>query len=102
MDACAGVDQGDGYDCYGQCVAPTCISPYLSPTQRADLLARLSVKAPITLAERVAIQSGALGVEAMALLAQYPQGLPEVRVTASPWLFVLGALALLLIFSESN
>lgn len=92
MPACAGVDQGDGYDCYGQPVftASGPVVPFFSETQKAELWTRLTTGGALTLTEVAAIRGGLFGQPGVARLNDRAQSLPTVNVTATAptWLFV--------------
>lgn len=98
---CAGVDQGDGYDCYGQPVfGSSSVVPFFSGPQLAVMYGKLKSGAPLTLAEQVAIRSGILGAEAAEMLAARSGGaqpLPTVNVTADRGLLILVLLVVALI-----
>jgi hypothetical protein len=95
---CAGVDQGDGFDCYGQPVfdAPVVV-PYYSPVQKAAVWARLTNGEPLTLTEVAAIRGGLFGQPGIVQLNERGQSLPGVNVTATaPTWLVLAALFFLI------
>ena len=94
MAGCAGIDQGDGFDCYGQPVidAPVVI-PYYSVTQKAALWARLTNGEPLTLTDVAAIRGGLFGQSGVTRLNERGQSLPTVNVTATaPTWLVFAAL----------
>lgn len=85
QEPCAGIDTGNGYDCYGQPVGDN-VSPYYSETQKAALWARLTNGEPLTLTEIASIRNGLFGQSGIAWLDRRTggaQGLPTVNVTAS-------------------
>lgn len=92
-NGCAGVDQGDGFDCYGVPVHEN--DPRtrrLTGVEIADVWQRLRRTEPqfYTLEERAHIRAGTFGEEGLALyLTQVPdagvQPLPVVPVVGEPW-----------------
>lgn len=99
-NGCAGVDQGDGFDCYGVPVDPD--DPRtrrLTGGEIADVERRLALLEPqfYTLEERAHIRAGTFGAEGLALYRAQTgdaQGLPTVTVTADE-VGMLGAILLL-------
>jgi hypothetical protein len=85
QEPCAGVDQGDGFDCYGQPVGDN-VSPYYSETQKAALWTRLTSGDTLTLTEIASIRNGLFGQAGITWLSRRNGGaqpLPTVHVTAS-------------------
>jgi len=86
VEPCAGVDTGDGFDCYGQPVfgASGPVVPYYSESQKAALWGRLTGGEPLTLTEIAAIRAGLFGQPGVARLNERGiSPLPTVNVTAA-------------------
>lgn len=104
LDPCAGIDQGDGYDCYGQPVGDTA-SPYFSETQKAALWTRLTNGDPLTLTEIAAIRNGLFGQSGITWLDRRTGGaqpLPAVNVTASRGGVIAAVLVVLFLLSRRS
>lgn len=99
-NGCAGIDAGDGFDCYGVPVAPN--DPRtrrLTGVEIADVWRRLRLTTPqrYTFEEQAHLRAGTFGDEGRALWVtqggQMGQPLPTVSVIASmTWPLVLLAL----------
>lgn len=102
MPGCAGVDSGDGFDCYGVPVNPD--DPRtrrLTGVERSDVWRRLRLDEPqrYTFEEQAHIRAGTFGMEGLTLYRQQTgdaQGLPPVTIMgalSSSWLLLaaLGA-----------
>lgn len=86
---CAGVDEGDGFDCYGVPVAegdPR--TRRLTGVEKADVWRRLQLSDPqfYTLEERAHIHAGTFGIDGLTLYrtqtGNTAQALPTVNVIA--------------------
>ena len=101
---CAGVDRGDGYDCYGLPVGDN-ITPYLSPLQQAALYGKMMRREPLTLTEIAAVRAGALGADGVQLLGENygnAQPLPTVNVTATQGIVLLLILLVLVAYYSNK
>jgi hypothetical protein len=101
---CAGVDMGDGYDCYGQSVGNN-VTPYLSPLQQAALYGKMMRREPLTLTEIAAVRAGVLGADGVRLLNENygdAQTLPPVNVTTTKGILVLLILFVLVMYYSNK
>jgi len=100
QEPCAGVDVGDGFDCYGVPVHPN--DPRtrrLTGVEKADVWQRLRAEGAqwYTFEEQAHIRAGTFGAEGLALWTAQTGGaqpLPQMTVTAERglwWLALAGA-----------
>lgn len=98
---CAGIDQGDGYDCYGQPVGDN-VTPYFSDAQKAALWSRLTSGDPLTLVEIAAIRGGLFGQSGITWLDRRTSGAQPIQAVGVTYNAFLPFAALLVILALSR